>query len=351
MPTVSSDAQNVLSGASAEATQYVLANTPGQNLTSGEASRLLAQYNANPDAVMSAGNIAATNSNPTPAPDDLLGIRKQVYSELGVNDLQQKFNDIYGQLNAFDTATEEQSRKIMEQPLSMNELRGANATATELRATERSGLARQAEVARSALLAAQQEAQAVYGIRESEVQQKRQYLLQYPGAGFTMADSFETISKKLGDYQEKVKKDDYKASLKEKLISLGLKTSGNTKSLEARLKKANKSLLEQTKQENALKLEALKADIANTKSLIANRNSGGGMSESEIKSANEAYIYNNLSSAARGSDGFVDPSIWRAALGDWQQAGGSTSDFLDKFGGKLDNAGNRVSGFINPYDL
>lgn len=351
MPTVSSDAQGVLSGASDAAKSFIMSNTPGGNLTSGEAARLLAQYNASPDAVMSASNIGATTTNPTPAPDDLLGIRKQVYSELGVDALQTAYNDVYGQLSAYDTATEEQSRQIGEQPLAMNVLRGEQASQAEKRATERNAIARQADVAQSALLAAKQEAQAIYSIRESEVQQKRQYLLQYPGAGLTLADSYDTMASKLNKYQEKVKKEEYKNSLKEKLISLGLKTSGNTKKLESRLKKANKELYSQTKQENELKLEALKMDIENTKSLISERGKGGGVSEADVKAANENFIFNSLSSSSKGEDGFVDPSVWKAALSEWQGAGGTTTEFLAKFGGKVDNDGKRISGFINPYDL
>lgn len=281
--TVSSDANAVLSGASEAARNYAISNAPGQNLTSGEAQRLLAQFNASPDAVMSANNIAATNTNPTPAPDDLLGIRKQVNTELGVDALQQAYQEIYGRLSQFDTATDELTRKIKEQPLGMNVIRGEQATASDLRATERASIAREAEVAQSALLAAKQEAKDVFSIRESEVNQKRQLILQYPGAGLTFADSFETAAKKLDQYQEKVKKEEYKDSLKSKLIELGLKTSGKTKDLEKRLKKANKTAFEQTKQENELKLQQLKLNIEDTKSQIANRGKDKDTSEADYK--------------------------------------------------------------------
>lgn len=346
--TVSSDANAVLAGASDAARSYAISNAPGQNLTSGEAQRLLAQYQASPDAVMSASNISATQTNPTPAPDDLLGIRKQVNTELGVDALKQAYQDVYGRLSQFDTATDELNRKIKEQPLGMNVIRGESATASDLRATERAGIAREADVAQSALLAAQQEAKDVYSIRESEVNQKRQLILQYPGAGLTFADSFETAAKKLDQYQEKVKKEEYKDSLKSKLIELGLKTSGKTKELEKRLKKANKSAFEQTKKENELKLEQLRLNIEDTKSQIANR---GGASSSDVKSANENFIYNSLSGASKGEDGFVDPSVWGPALAEWQDAGGTTSEFISKFGGKVNADGVRQSGFINPFDL
>lgn len=281
---ISSEAKDVLGSASSGVMDYIKSTGGwGSKLNANEARRLLAQYQASPDAVMSASNISATQTNPTPAPDDLLGIRKQVNTELGVDNLQKTYQDIYGQLSQFDTATEEQTRQLGERALSTNVIRGEQATASNLRATERASIARQAEVAQSALLAAQQEARDVYGIRESEVKEKRQYLLQYPEAGFTMADSFNTISKKLGEYQEKVKKDEYKSSLKSKLIELGLKTSGNTKSLEKRLKKANKSAFEQTKKENELKLEQLRLNIEDTKSQIANRGKDKDTSEADYQ--------------------------------------------------------------------
>ncbi len=86
-------------------------------------------------------------------------------------------------------------------------------------------------------------------------------------------------------------------------------------------------------------------------------NAGGGSAgnKADIQSANENYIYNELSGAAKGNDGFVDPSVWKKSLEDWQGAGGSSSDFFAKFGGKTtaDNMNNqvRVSGFINPKDF
>lgn len=240
-------------------------------LAPSETQSILSQYQASPDAVMSASNISATQNNPTPAPDDLLGIRKQVNTELGVDALQKAYQDVYGRLSQFDSATDELTRGIKQRTVGMNVIRGESAAASDLRATERASIAREAEVAQSALFAAQQEAKDVYAIREQEVNQKKQLILQYPGAGLTFADSFETASKKLDKYQEKVKKEEYKDSLKSKLIELGLKTSGNTKSLESRLRKANKKALSQVKEENELKLQQLRLNIEDTKSQIANR--------------------------------------------------------------------------------
>jgi hypothetical protein len=77
----------------------------------------------------------------------------------------------------------------------------------------------------------------------------------------------------------------------------------------------------------------------------------GGASSADIKTANENYIYNQLSGASKGNDGFVDPSVWKTALKGWQDAGGTTSSFLTTYGGKKDKKGKRISGFINPNDF
>lgn len=151
------------------------------------------KINTNPQGVYSTANI----SNQAPAPDDLLGIRSQIQNELGITDLNKKYQDIYGQLQSFDTGTEQQYSKIANQPLSMNVIRGEQATSNEQRALERGAIARQAQVAQSALQAAQQEAETLYGIRAGEVQWKRSLILENPSAGITFGDSIESMAGKI----------------------------------------------------------------------------------------------------------------------------------------------------------
>lgn len=151
------------------------------------------QVNTNPQGVYSTANMATQ----APAPDDLLGIRSQIQNELGITDLNKKYQDIYGQLQAFDTGTEQQYSQIANQPVSMNVIRGEQATANEQRALQRGALARQAQVAQSALQAAQQEAETLYGIRAGEVQWKRSLILENPSAGITFGDSLDTMASKI----------------------------------------------------------------------------------------------------------------------------------------------------------
>jgi len=278
---VSKDAQAVLAGASPEAINYVTQNAAGGRVTSGEAKALLAKFQANPSAVLSSGNIAATTTNPIPAPDDLLGIRKYIGTELGVDAKQKAYDDLFGQLSQYDTATAEQSRKINEQALSTNVLRGQDATAANLRANERLGIAKEAEVALSSLQAAKQEQEAQFAIRKQEVKDKQQIMLQYPGAKIHAGDSFDSVISKLNKYQDKVKKEAKKDALKEKLLSYGLSTKGNTKTLEKRLKKVNKKAYNDAQKLADLQIEAAKIDIENTKSMIKERSSGSGTAQAQ----------------------------------------------------------------------
>jgi hypothetical protein len=97
---------------------------------------------------------------------------------------------------------------------------------------------------------------------------------------------------------------------------------------------------------------------------VSGKKSGGDLTESEIKTANENTIYQALDAARQaraqvegsGWDQFLSPDDWRPLLTKWIQAGGSASEFFDKFGGKKvggnkKDKDNRVSGFINPRDF
>lgn len=249
------------------------------NTSQPDTAAIVNQFQADPNAVLSANNIAQTISNPVPRPDDLLGIRKYIGNELGIDQKQAAFDTVYQGLQQFDTATQELDRKIVEQPLGMNVIRGEQATASNLRASEREGLVRELEVAQSALQAAKAEQDTQFQIRQAEVQQKQQIMLQYPGAKIHAGDSFEAVAGKLEKYQKDLKKEAYKDALKQQLLAVGEKTSGNTKSLEKRLKKVNKSAYKRAQEEADLKLEALKMDIANTRSLISERGKGGSQTD------------------------------------------------------------------------
>lgn len=218
-------------------------------------------YNIDPAEALSAQNVAATTTNPTPAPDDLLGIRSSLSTQLGISDKQAAYESAYSALKNYDLETENSARLINEQQLSTNVLSGQEATARKQRATERISLANQAEIAQAALIAAKEELNTQFGIRASEVQNMRSLILSNPDAGITFSDTTESARKKIEDYNKKVKKEEeerqkkaakeaeekqkseYKAQLKSTLISLGISTktakggSLSTKKMEDALSK------------------------------------------------------------------------------------------------------------------
>ena len=179
----------------------------GPKLNPTEAGNILNSWKTNSQGVYSTTNIA----NPTPPPDDLMNIRSTIQDELGIPKLQSQFQDIYGKLQAFDTGTDQLNQQYLgnvsgmeNQPISMNVIRGEQAELGRQealkqgqRGVERGALARQAQVAQDALLAARQEATERFGIRSQEVQWKRNLILENPQAGITFGDSLESMASKI----------------------------------------------------------------------------------------------------------------------------------------------------------
>lgn len=317
-------------------------------LTTSEANSLLGQYGIDPNAVLSAPNIQQTTTAPAPAPDDLLGIRSYIYQNLGVNEKQSAFEAARKAVMDAQSQLDTENLQLRGRPVSVSKFTGQIGQNTMVKSQNIKNLGDAAQLALENLNAARSEGDKQFAIRESEIGQKRQLQASYPGAKIKLTDSFDDAIGKLDKYQKEAEKDAYKKTLKQKAMELGLNTSGSRKDLEKRIGKFNKSALDDAKKKSDLELERIKIDIANTKSQIGGR---GGASETDIKSANENYIFNALSTAPRGADGFVDPTVWQQALVEWQGAGGSTTDFLTKFGGKVNEKGKRTGGFINPYDI
>jgi len=238
----------------------------GQNIENKARGNIRDAWQAQAGNVFSTGNI---QGGTVPRPDDLLGIRAQIQEQLGIPEQQKAFQEQFAGLQTFDTATEEQQRQIRERLTSTNVIRGEQATASELRASERGGLSRALAVSQSALQASQQEAQFQFGIRQDEVNQKRQLILNNPEAGITFSDSFESAAKKIANYNEereaKLKKDAEKQALKDAYFQLTgkmaepMSTSRLRKKLKSAAKKANVSAKELADIEKALKLKALNA--------------------------------------------------------------------------------------------
>lgn len=151
----------------------------------------------------------------------------------------------------------------------------------------------------------EQTAREKYSIIANERQNKLILSTQYPGAGISATDSYETINKKVTDYQKKLKDDDFKSSLKTLALQFGLKSSGSTKDLENRIKKYNKEALNTAKRNSELtyktaleqynQLVQKRTDALDLAGLFgdSNGNSGTVMTPQGGVSTNNASAYFN----------------------------------------------------------
>lgn len=363
---VSSDAQKVIDSAGAGAMNYINSQGGfGGKLTSGEATRLLTGFNPTitPQQVYSAGNIAQASTNPAPKPN---------YSDpFALRDYFMNTGDIVAARNAAKVANQDllaarqtgraQQQSLQELPQALNVIRGEQAVAGQQQSLKEQALAENLLAAQSNYDTFAQEANARYGIAQEQRNQIQGLITSTKGkAGISYADTYETALQKAAKWEKKTiaeaaklaKKEAEKSTLKQLALTAGISTKGkNVKAIRSALEKKAKKDSDLNDQMNNLKLTAAQLDIANTKSIIANRGSEGEVSSTEAKTANENYIFDSLNKASKGSDGFVDPTIWKGALKDWTDAGGSYSEFVSKFKGTVDKKGKRKSGYINPNNL
>jgi hypothetical protein len=356
MASISKDANAVLSGVSPEAKAYAIANTQGNKLTSGEASRLTSEFlSANSGAanqVYSSNNIAQTTTAPVAAPNlsDPFGLYNYYMNTPDITAAKEGAKTAQAQLLERTKAARDQQQQLGQNLQSTNRIRGSQQNAQQLATNDIQALNEAYTLAASNVDALTSTAKEKLAIAEQSRSEIKQMISATGGkAGISYADTYESAVAKAKKYDDKVvkdaKKEAEKSALKEMALTAGIKTKGKSSSeIRKAIEKAAKKDRGIKDELDQLKIQSAKADIAKTLS-------GGGLSTTDIKSANENYIYNSLSTAQRGKDGFIDPSVWKPALKEWQDAGGTTSEFITKFGGKVNEKGKRTEGFINPFDL
>jgi hypothetical protein len=212
--------------------------------------------------VYSSQNIETATTRPTAKPDDLLGIRNQIYYDLGVTKSQNEYNAAYKNLLNYQSAIDKQQLEISGQPLSMNLIRGEQARASELASYSLSAQQRALDSIYNSLSSKKAEAESQYAIKSSQVQETRNLMLQYPGAKIKWGDSTEKIAKKLDDYAEDEEKKAYKKELKKMAMTMGISTKGSRKELENRIGKYNGEAASLARQKAELELSGLKRSIA-----------------------------------------------------------------------------------------
>lgn len=252
-----------------------ISNTPfPEVMTPTTATSLVNQYGIDPTQVLSAENIAATTTAPTPAPDDLLGIRSQLYNEQGVNAAQTAYQNALKAASSATLGLNERLTGLRGRAVSMSKITGTQAQERAVSQGEIDALNESARIALADYTAKKGNADEMFQIRNQEISEKKQIMLQYPGAKVTFGDSMEQVSAKLSDYQKQQEKDAWKKTLKQMAMQLGVKTSGSSKDLEKRIRKANKATLDMAKEEHNLKMESMRMDILKTKASIAEGSSG-----------------------------------------------------------------------------
>lgn len=283
----------------------------GNKLNPNEMNRILSSFQANGNPY-AASNINGVLTAPTAPPDynDPLGYRTRLESEVGLTDARTKYNETINSLREFDRGTTAQQNFLEDQTLLQGVITGQKDTALRQRNATRATLTDAAEAEQDFLLAKQQEVETRYGIFNENREIMTNLILNNPGAQIKYTDSIETASSKLDTYAKQVKKDAYKDELKKIAMQMGISTKGkSTKDLEKKISKVNKSALKLAEEESKLRLEGLKMDIANTKSLIAERGKGGG---NAVSPTYQNALVQGLGSLSRGeTDGFIDPTQYK----------------------------------------
>lgn len=258
----------------------------GNKLNPDEASAILSAFRAQGNPY-SAGNITNTLTNPATPPDysDPMGFRSRLEQETGLTDVRNRSMAAVDQIRKFDQSSLANQNYLENQTLKMGVITGQQASQARLRGQERTSIVDEAEAVQDLLLAKQQEVQDRYATYEETRNTLTQLILNNPGAKIKYTDTMESAAGKLEKYAKDAKKEAYKDSLKAIALEYGIKTKGkSTKALEKAIGKVKKSALKRAQQESDLKLEGLKLEIANTKSIIANRGkSGSGDQEKSDK--------------------------------------------------------------------
>lgn len=285
----------------------------GNKLNPDEMGRILSSFQASGNPY-SATNINGVLGGPVAPPDysDPLGFRTRLESEVGLTDARSNYQQAIDAVRKSSQAGLAQQDFLEDQTKNLNVIRGEQATATRLKTRELGTLTDAAESAQDFLLAKQQEVENRYGIFNEQRETLTNLILNNPGAGIKYTDTIEGASSKLQAYAEKAKKDAYKDKLKEIAMSMGISTKGkSTKALEKKISKTNKKALKLAEQEAELKLEGLKLDIENTKSIIAERKKGGASGGVSTDYQNNLVM--GLNSLSRGEqDQYLDPQQYRS---------------------------------------
>lgn len=290
----------------------------------------------NASTVYSPQNVATTLSNPVAKPNlaDPYGLYDYYMNSADIQGANTQLKSITDQYNQSLSTSRAQQTALENLPReSMAFIGTAQQRAGTLANQQLQSLseARNSQIAYLDTLKSR--AGDLYGIATQE-RGKLQELIAMTGgkAGISYTDSFESALQKATKYTEDKAKEDakdaYKKELKAQLLALGKSTKGlSTNELEKKLKKYNKSVLEEAKRMSEIQYQTALSQLQNLKS------GGGGTAGERVGSAG-ADAQNALLSS-KGSDGFVDPGVYVSQRANYMRSGGSSSDFDSQFGNLL----------------
>jgi len=223
---------------------------------------VLQTYDINPTDVLAEDNITQTVTAPAVAPDDLLGIRKEVYSEYGVDESSEAYKTskkaYQDALNKYNT----EQLELGNRAVSMSKITGIRNQHTMANQNYLNNLLSAQELALEDYTSKKANANEIFAIREAQVAEKKALMLQFPDAGIKWGDSTDKIAKRLSEYQEEQEKKAEKNAYKEALRSMGMSTKGSRRELEERLRKINEDAYRQAKRTSDLQLEQLEISLA-----------------------------------------------------------------------------------------
>jgi deoxyadenosine/deoxycytidine kinase len=277
-----------------------------------------------PEQVYSAENVQQAVNNPISMPSDLLGIQQSVYSKYNIPTLTSQANDAYKALTDFNQNTVSQLNNASDQLVSMNKITGIQSKISRDRGIQQQGLASSYDVMANSLNSAYNLANNEFSILQSEYQDKKNLMLQFPEAGIKITDTWDKVQKRIKDFNKEMEKKAEKDAIKQALSQYGVKTKGLSRNeLE---KKLNGILSEEFNYNQQMK----KLDLQSKLQAL----SGGGGTISERVGSAGANAQNALLSS-KGSDGFVDPGVYISQRANYMRSGGSSADFDAQFGNLL----------------
>ena len=285
----------------------------------------MADQIVDPYQVYSAANVQATQTAPTPAPDDLLGIRSQIQTQLGIPQMQTEYNDLYQAYLGGQSSLESQQAQIMGQPLNMQVLRGEQARARELAAPELAAQARGLDSIGQRMTAARMEADTQFGIRSQLVQEMKSMMLEFPGAGIKFGDDFAGAIKKIKSRREEIEEEAEKKAERQALNEMyyeyyGYVPKGLSKNeMRKDIKKAGGDSKAYEKELKDLQLKALKKSFG---SLSA--------AEEAAKLYEKHADIEDTLNASRGGDNYVHPRLYEEQRSKYVREGLGTGGEFDQ---------------------